>query len=155
MDFASILRGFFNDVCTLKSANPFSSALTTWASPASIRVGEIVVYFVDSQSSSLIRQNLPSAVPHSNTGSTAHGLPGGTISEVYVDAFKAMQNGVRGLAVVAFHEAMHNKLFPLNIHTSGGGGLALSPMSPDFGLTDGNKQLMAPALSTAVKQYII
>lgn len=147
--FGAVLQGFFNEVCKLKDARPFTSALTTWAPPVNIQREEIIVNFVNSWADSRIRKHDPNAELESKTGSTAH-FVGGKISEVYVDAFTTMP--VRGLAVVAFHEAMHNKLYPLDIHADGGGGLASTSVSWNFGLTDKNKQLMAKALSKQVPQ---
>jgi len=58
------------------------------------------------------------------------------------------------LALIAFHELMHNKLQRGNdMHKNGGGGLAVSPAQGWEQLTARNKQLMAAALRTPVRQY--
>src|SRR4051794_1865694 len=132
----NFLRGFYNEVCMQDAARQagYTSADVNW-SPAvgTVREGEVLIYFVGSQQESLIRRLLPDAVLHSTTGSTAHGLPGGKLSEVYVAGCAADPHLARCLAVVAFHESMHNKLGPeIDVHADGGGGLAGRLTGSDF-----------------------
>ncbi len=100
------------------------------------------------------------AALHSHTGQTLHGDSAGKVSEVYVaghlevQGFESLETSQKAslFAKGAFHECMHNKLYPLDIHSNGGGGLALQALSFNYGLTLGNMENMAPTLQLAVPQ---
>jgi hypothetical protein len=154
------LRELFNEVCLLDEC-PYYNAEFTWDYSAAsyIRPGEILIYFVESHAESLIRLASPHAKLHSNGGSTALNMPGGVLSEVYVNSdWKNDNNPARGYALTAFHEAMHNKLeYPGTnagfVHSQGGAGLAAPYFyHSGYQLSQRNKELMAPALPRRVPQ---
>ena len=64
------------------------------------------------------------------------------------------------LAGIAFHEAMHNKIDPFhgsswNLHTSGGGGLALGNFGGSQTHTSANIRLMGQYIYRPRRQYIL
>jgi hypothetical protein len=120
-----------------------------WSYQASdLEPWDVVVYFVRDPSRS-IAARLGSSSSDDNAGLTAF-TSSGVVSEVYVEG-----NGPgEKLALIAFHEIMHNKLQRGNdMHKNGGGGVAVSPVQGWEQLTPKNKQLMAAALRTPVPQY--
>lgn len=65
-----------------------------------------------------------------------------------------------GLAGMAFHEAMHNKIDPFqpagwDLHTSGGGGLAVVNLGWNQAYTQANINLMGQRINRARRQYIL
>src|SRR5262245_62947328 len=106
------LKEFFDQVCTSPLA-PFSDSDFWWDSSASdVRANEVLIYFLDSKADSLVQQVSPSVTL--GPGGTTLIRTSGNLSEVYVrESIAAMGGGAdlaRGLAVLAFHESMHNKL---------------------------------------------
>ena len=62
-------------------------------------------------------------------------------------------DSARALAVLAFHEAMHNLLKRGNdLHAMGGMGLAAATVFPNSKLTQRNKELMAAAMGKNIPQ---
>ncbi len=158
---ARVLGQLFTRVCTSRAARPVDAAQVRWGSAAGdVRSGDLVVHFSPDRETGVGRQVTQDALAHSQTGQTIQGHQDGKISEVFVLGHESIR-GYQGLtddqraqlfAKAAFHECMHNKLHPLNIHTEGGGGLSLTPISWDYGLTGRNIDLMAPALRLDIRQ---
>jgi hypothetical protein len=149
------IKALFDEVC----ASPLTSYSTSdywWNSAAGdVRSGEVLIYFLTERSDSLVRQ-VQSGAGLGQAGTTLI-RTAGNISEVYVkESLAAMGGGstiARGLAVLAFHEAMHNKLRLGNsLHSTGGGGVAATTIYADSELKQRNIDLMARALATAVPQ---
>ena len=149
------MQELFNAVCGSPST-PYSDSDFWWnASPGNVRAHEVVVYFVSNKSESLVKKVAPSI--GLGGGGTTRIHASGNLSEVYVaESLSAMGGGsdiARGLAVLAFHEAMHNKLKLGNsLHAVGGGGLASTTVYATTKINAQNIAKMAPALSLAVPQ---
>jgi hypothetical protein len=148
------LKELFDQVCS-HPASAYSGGDYWWEPNAGdIADHELLVYLVSNRSNSIIRSLFP-----------GQGLgPGGTtyfnnnysLTEVYFDVgFNlADANPHRGLAVLCFHELMHNKLKRGNsLHTNGGGGLARATVYSNYMLSAENKRLMANALGNKRPQY--
>jgi hypothetical protein len=144
------LEGFFDEICQLDSC-PFDSSDFTWNPPASAVSGMLLIYFVNSQASSLVRQVIQGK--ELGDGGTTFVSPTGNLSEVYFTFADQANDAARALAIVAFHEAMHN-LLQLNnsLHDTGGGGLAAKQVRETTRLTDRNKQLIAPVMGNNIPQ---
>ena len=111
----------------------------------------LLIYFVDDQSSSLVRQIKPNSPL--GGGGTTHISSAGNLSEVYVSAAASDENSPRALAVLAFHEAMHNLLKKgQSLHASGGMGLAAETVFSNSRLTQKNKELMAAVTGKTIPQ---
>ena len=149
------LKEFFDKVCS-SPLTPFSDSDFWWdSSSADVRSQEVLIYFLDSKQNSLVRQ--VAAGSPLGPGGTTLIRSSGNLSEVYVrESLAAMGGGgdfARGLAVLAFHEAMHNKLrLGGGLHTTGGGGMAATTVFANTNLNAQNIAVMAPALSRAVPQ---
>ncbi len=161
LGIANVLGQLFTRVCESRAARPVDSAQVRWGSSAGdVRSTDLVVYFSPDRESGIGRRVTQDALVHSRTGQTIQGHQDGKLSEVFVlgheslSGFQSLTEEQRAqlFAKGAFHECMHNKLHPLNIHTDGGGGLALTPLSWDYGLTPRNIELMAPALRLDIRQ---
>ncbi|HYP78477.1 MAG TPA: hypothetical protein VER12_21040 [Polyangiaceae bacterium] len=114
---------------------------------------DVVVYFVADRSRSLAVRNGAQEPPMNAAGYTS-GSPTGVVSEVYVE----MNLPGAKLANIALHEIMHNKLdvgrrVLHDIHTQGGGGIALATSSAEAKLTTRNKQLLGANMFVSVRQY--
>jgi hypothetical protein len=151
------LKEFFNRVCT-SPLTPYSDSDFWWDSAASeVRAEEVLIYFLDSKSDSLVQQ--ASAGATLGPGGTTLIRSSGNLSEVYVrESLAAMGGGAdfaRGLAVLAFHEAMHNKLkLGGSLHSTGGGGMAATTVFANTNLNAANIAKMAPTLSRTVAQNV-
>jgi hypothetical protein len=149
------LKEFFDRVCT-SPLTPYSDSDFWWdSSPSDVRADEVLIYFLDSKSDSLVQQ--VSAGATLGPGGTTLIRSSGNLSEVYVrESLAAMGGGAdvaRGLAVLAFHEAMHNKLkLGGSLHSTGGGGMAAATVFANTNVNTGNIAKMAPALSRTVAQ---
>ena len=143
------IKKFFDEICLL-TACPFSTS-DYWWDPATVKDTELLIYFVNGPSSSLVRKIFPS---HSlGSAGTTHISTAGNLSEVYLSATAGHPNRVRALAVLAFHEAMHNLLrLGAGLHGSGGMGLAAATVYATTQLTSKNKQLLAPVMGTHILQ---
>jgi hypothetical protein len=120
-----------------------------WSYQASdLEPWDVVVYFVRDRSQSIAARL--GAQPSDDAAGLTSFTSSGVVSEVYVEG-----NGPADkLALIAFHEIMHNKLQRGNsMHQNAGGGVAVSPTKGWEQLTARNKQLMAGALRTPVRQY--
>ncbi|MDH3466610.1 MAG: hypothetical protein OES26_12040 [Gammaproteobacteria bacterium] len=155
------LQQLFNRVVNDPRARPVSSARVLWTNHSGgVGPADLVVYFSTDRAHGVTQRVAAQAAQHSHTGQTLLGDSAGIVSEVYVSGHLQVGGfdslGTRQKASLfakgAFHECMHNKLYPLNIHTGGGGGLASATLSYDFGLVARNIDLMAPALQVAAPQ---
>lgn len=139
----STLEGWFG-----KIVDAGDTAIVNWvtAEPASIQEHELLVYFVGTRSSTILK-----FMPGSKGGGTDNGYTafGNSItgSEVYVS------NSRTGLAQIAFHELMHNKLQldDANLHKKD--GLAKIPIPPSGSPSDKNNSDMKAALKNKNKQW--
>ncbi len=151
------LKEFFDQVCT-SPLTPYSSSDFWWDSSATdVRANEVLIYFLDRKADSLVRQ-VASGAPLGPGGTTLI-RSSGNISEVYVrESLAAMGGGgdfARGLAVLAFHEVMHNKLkLGGSLHSTGGGGMAATTVFADTRMNARNISKMAPTLSRSVPQNL-
>jgi hypothetical protein len=143
------LKGFFDEVCQLQSC-PFSDS-DFWWDPTSVGDTDLLVYFIDSKSDSLVHKIRPKA--SLGAGGTTHVSTAGNLSEVYLSAARNDVDPIRALAVLAFHEAMHNLLRLGNsLHASGGMGLAAETVYSNSTLTARNKTLMAGVMGKKIPQ---
>ncbi len=153
----SYLKEFFDQVCT-SPLTTFSDSDFHWnTSSSEIRSHEVLIYFLPTKQDSLIRQE--SAGAPLGPGGTTLIRTAGNLSEVYVtESIAAMGGGAdlaRGFAVLAFHEAMHNKLKKggsLHSNAVGGGGMAAGTVFANTQLTTQNIEKMARALGNSVPQ---
>ncbi len=130
------LKNLFDEVCQLPSC-PFSDS-DFWWDPTSVTDTSLLIYFVDGPSSSLVRKVRPKAPL--GVGGTTHISNAGNLSEVYVSVAANDSNPARALAVLAFHEAMHNLLKTgQGLHGSGGMGLAAAIVYSNSKLTQKNQ----------------
>jgi hypothetical protein len=143
------IKRLFDEVCALPACK-FSSS-DYWWDPATVDDKSLLIYFVDGHSDSKIRNVNPRSPL--GPGGTTHISSAGNLSEVYVSAASGQADPARALAVLAFHEAMHNLLKMGNrLHGVGGMGLAAETIFSNSALTARNKALLAPVMGTAIKQ---
>jgi hypothetical protein len=143
------MKTLFDEVCQLPSC-PFSDS-DFWWDPRSVSDTSLLIYFVDGKTSSLVHKVKPKTAL--GGGGTTHISSAGNLSEVYVSIGVKDSNPARALAVLAFHEAMHNLLKLGNgLHGSGGMGLAAATVFSNSKLTQKNKDLMAKVMGTKVPQ---
>lgn len=143
------IKKFFDEICLL-AACPFSVS-DYWWDPASVADTELLIYFVHGPSSSVVHRIRPSA--SLGPAGTTHISPAGNLSEVYLSAIAGQPDPVRALAVLAFHEGMHNLLkMGGGLHGAGGMGLAAATVYSTTQLTSRNKQLLAPVMGTRIPQ---
>ena len=83
------LKLLFDEVCQLSSC-PFDIS-DFWWDPTSVSTTSLLIYFVDDQSSSLVRQIKPNSPL--GGGGTTHISSAGNLSEVYVSAAASDENG--------------------------------------------------------------
>lgn len=149
------IKALFDEVCA-SPLTTFDASDYWWNSAAGdVRAGEVLVYFLTERGDSLVRKVQAGA--GLGAGGTTLIRTAGNLSEVYVkEALAAMGGGAsiaRGLAVLAFHEAMHNKLRLGNkMHSTAGGGIAATTVYANTELKQRNVDLMAKALATPVAQ---
>lgn len=143
------LKKMFDEVCVL-DACPFSSSDYSW-DPQSVDDTSLLVYFVNGHDESKIRIVKPGT--GLGPGGTTHISSAGNLSEVYVSAADGQDNPARAIAVLAFHEAMHNLLKLGNgLHATGGMGLAAATIFSNSSLSPKNKALMAPVMGKKIRQ---
>ena len=127
----------------------------SWSLSASqLQAHDVVVHFVHDPSSSIARSVGAKRDDGANAGGLTAKTSAGVVCEVYVDG----NMPARRLANIAFHEIMHVKLdigtsVIGDLHTKGGGGLAVPPTNEWTPLTARNVQLMAANLFRKVPQY--
>lgn len=127
----------------------------SWSLSASqLRAHDVVIHFVMDPSSSIARTVGVTRDDGANAGGLTARTSAGVVCEVYVDG----NMPARRLANIAFHEIMHVKLdvgarVIGDLHTRGGGGLAVPPTNEWTPLTARNVELMAANLFRKVPQY--
>ena len=136
------LEGWF-----AKIVDSTDTAVVSWVKSApTIQDNELLVYFVGSRSSTILKY-----MPGNKGGGTDNGYTvlGGSItgSEVYVS------NSKNGLAQIAFHELMHNKLQMNDGALHQKDGLARIPIPPSGTPSDANIKDMKAALKNTAKQW--
>lgn len=153
---AACMQDWFNQIC--KGTNHKYAEFHWVFGPGQVADNELLVYIVGSQLTSIIKWKAPN-FPLGYAGATYLDA-GGMISEIYLEACRGDPHFARHLAVVAFHELMHNKLdanpssqVVSDIHTQGGQGMALANLASSTMLTDGNIGLMRGALDRKQPQY--
>lgn len=158
---AGELQTLYAQVCTGTGHTPVVQVVERTRvaqQPPNLLAGEVVAHILASRAGSLIRRQAPSAHIESS-GATAW-LDGTMISEIYLSA--APRRPV-GIAKLLFHELMHNKLDShpdpalrscADIHTSGGGGVALAEIDFQTPLTEQNAALMRDALGRQIPQFL-
>jgi len=137
------LEGWFG-----KIVDSGDTASVSWISsePSSIQEHEMLVYFVSSSGSTILK-----FMPGGGTGGSGNGYTvfGGSLtgSEVYVSSSKS------GLAELTFHELLHNKLHldDANLHKKDGLARATVPLGGQP--SDQNIKDMKAALKTKQKQW--
>lgn len=143
------IKKFFDEICLLAACR-FSTS-DYWWDPATVSDTDLLIYFVDGPSASVVRQIRPNA--SLGSAGTTHISTAGNLSEVYLSASAGQPNRTKALAVLAFHEAMHNLLKQgAGLHGSGGMGLAAATVYATTQLTSRNKQLLAPVMGTRIPQ---
>jgi hypothetical protein len=134
----AVINRFFTEVIAATASlprAPFMYANVQWVScpgepPA--RDFEIVIYFVPSRGDSILTK-MPNLVQSLDLNGFTKFRPAPSACEVYTDAL-----GPNDWALVALHEAMHNKLAmnDATLHnlpvSQGGGGVASSPVGPTW-----------------------
>jgi hypothetical protein len=150
------MKQLFDEVC--QNSNSTYDMSDYWWDPGkgSVKDTELLVYVMFDSSQSLIAKKYPrSGVNLSNGGNTywrADSTP--RISEIYLNTMLKYMDAHRLIAKLAFHELMHNKLEPFNVHSQGGGGLATDGIiTSSTPLNDTNKELMAKKLTRRIPQY--
>lgn len=145
------LQTLFDDVFSGAS----DSATVAWGTAAGTEA--LVLHFVENVASSYVIQKLPGKPIASKDGGFTRTQNNTTGSEFYkfVDFGDGTLSQVRasGMAVIAFHEAMHNKTGWDNakLHgPDGGGGVATSPAG--HALTSKNKSIMQTAMASTNTQ---
>jgi len=138
----SKLEGWFGKIVDTTDA-----ALVTWTSsmPATIQDHEMLVYFVSSSGSSILKF-MPGNTKGGGSGNGLTVFGSSSASEIYVSSSR------NGLAELTFHELMHNKLQldDANLHKKDGLAVKTVPLngqpSPSniidmkAALKNGNKQ---------------
>jgi hypothetical protein len=143
------MKALFDEVCQL-DACPFSDS-DFWWDPTTVSDTSLLVYFVDGKGSSLVHKVKPKWPL--GAGGTTHISTADNLSEVYVSAATNNANPARALAVLAFHEAMHNLLkMGQSLHGSGGMDLAAVKVFSNSKLTQKNKDLMAGVMGDKILQ---
>jgi hypothetical protein len=162
------LQHLFNQVCKLPITPFTSSSFLIDPNPGQIADRELLVYFVDDANASVISKVHQEVEPDLSKGGRTWFLgEQPRISEVYVLPVLKFEDRYPLLGNLCFHEFMHNKLEPFDIHNRGGDGLAIGNCMSAMGgrlticdeirsstpLTEKNKELMAKALTKRVLQY--
>ena len=151
----TLTKGFFdrviNSARTLRSRFDEGARVrwTTSCPTSRIRSHELLVYIVQSVSSSVVSNHYPNVTPGTN-GVTAWttGAGGTTGSEVYVGRMNPALT-----ARVIFHETMHNKTHWNDLRLHSRGGLASATVMENTRLTDRNIQDMARVLGNNRPQW--
>lgn len=151
------LKEFFDGVCASPLTSYSDSDFWWDSSSTDVRSHEVLIYFLSNKQDSLVKQVAAGTIL--GPGGSTLIRSSGNLSEVYVtESLAAMGGGgdfARGLAVLAFHEAMHNKLrLGEGLHTMGGGGMAAATVFANTNLNAKNIAMMAPTLSQAVPQNL-
>ncbi len=123
------------------------TALATWitTAPAAIQDHELLIYYVSSSSSSILKFMPGNTNSGSGNGMTVIGSS--SASEVYVSSSKS------GLAELTFHELMHNKLKLDDAKLHKKDGLAVKEVPLGGVPSTANTSEMKAALKNSNKQW--
>lgn len=154
---ANNLTHWFDDICKRSTTFRGSTVHCWWTSNvALLDDDEMIIYFVPNPRRSLIKSVAKSSAAHAGGGTVM--TDSGMISEVFISESAGDARIGRLLAILAFHELMHNKLdahptrsVVSDIHNLGGAAKATVSHSDDP--SDSNKKLMAAHLGTRIPQY--
>lgn len=151
------LKTMFQTICNHKNST-VAIADYSWER-GNVASTDVVVYCCGTKEYGSVIKGKDGAAIHDSASGGTYDYTGGMISEVYLRSIDGAANFVSVAANIIFHEIMHNKLDAPkvktvnDIHTSGGGGLAVTKVSAGSALTDKNIELMAGVLSKVVPQY--
>lgn len=154
---AKDLTHWFDDICKKSTTFRGSTVHCWWTSNVHLLdEDEMIIYFVPQPRRSLIRSVGKRNLPHKSGGTVM--TDQGMISEVFISECAGDARIGRLLAVIAFHELMHNKLdahptraVVKDIHNLGGAAKATVGHGDDP--TYGNRSLMAKHLGIRIPQY--
>ena len=151
----SELKSLFDKVCQHNNSEFEASDCRLNPGQGDIAPHELLVYFVNDSGASIIKKaNSNADVDLTKSGNTYFSGNQPRITEVYVLPVLKFDDRHKALANLCFHELMHDKLEPLNVHVNGGGGLATDgTITSSTPLLDKNKELMAKALGKRIPQY--
>jgi len=151
------IKNLYDQVCQDPNTT-FSDSDFFWnSSPGSIQSNEVLIYFVNTKGDSLITQVWPGS-QLGVSGTTKWNTSSGCISEIYVSECISQMGDcdvALGLALMAFHESMHNKVrMGDSLHNQSGVSLGRRVISfCGQALSAGDIALMAPALDRDTAQY--
>jgi hypothetical protein len=154
---ANDLTHWFDNICNRSTTFRGSTVHCWWTSNVQLLDDdEMIIYFVPNPRRSLIRSVGKSDAAHAGGGTFM--TDKGMISEVFISESAGDARIGRLLAVLAFHELMHNKLdahptksVVQDIHNLG--GAAKAKVGHGDEPTDNNKKLMAQHLGIRIPQY--
>jgi hypothetical protein len=146
---ASDLRSWFTEILQMTNSPVGNTAAVTWVdNRPQIQPYELLIFFVQSQSYSVL-QHMPRINVRNRTRSGLTGWNGAfTCSEVYIDF------GTRFLSQMAFHEAMHNKTHFDNQRLHSGDGLARESLQSPGAPSANNKTLMSQHILSNKPQWL-
>jgi len=156
--FFTELEQLFMQIAGMPAANPYDDFSVYWWTSRPVHVGanEPLVWFVASQSKSLIKKAYGKKSDTIGAGLTAVRESKGNISEIYLDA--KFNNTDKNRAIAAFHELMHNKSQKGNeMHDPAmavGKGELTGASNFSSGLNSADRELMAPLLKDEVPQWM-
>ena len=152
------LTDWFKTVCGYSKSYKSATVNCWWSSNALlVDEDELVVYFLPSPRHSLVKK-VAGSLPIKDSGGATFQTKKGMISEVHISGAAGDARISRLLAILAFHELMHNKL---DAHPSKSvhkdvhklGGAAKGTLSASDSPSDSNKRLMGRHLGVEIKQY--
>ena len=150
------IKQLFDEVCKHPDSK-YTISDYWWDPPkGTVKDTELLVYVLWDSSTSLIHKKHPKWKINLKNGGNTFWLGDSTprISEIYLDTMLKFMDAHLLIARLAFHELMHNKLEPFNVHSKGGGGLATDGViTSSTPLNDTNKEVMAKKLGKRVPQY--
>lgn len=150
------VKKIFDEVCQHKDS-PYSTSDFWWDPPqGTVKNTELLVYVLWDSSQSLIAKEHPKQnIDLTKSGNTFFlGSSTPRITEIYINNALKFVDAHLLFAKLTFHEFMHNKLEPFDVHSKGGGGLATGgTINSSTTLNEKNKELMAKKLNKKVPQY--
>lgn len=149
------LKKLFDAVCQRPETSFIQSDFWWDPAPGTVLGHELLIYCLPDSSQSIIHKEQKTfSIDLTKSGNTFFLGTVPRISEIYIGPVLKYQNSAELLARGCFHELMHNKLEPFDIHTKGGMGLATGgTITTATPLTEENKRLMAKALKTTRVQF--
>jgi hypothetical protein len=139
-------------------AGTSDSVTVVWGTGSS--ADNLIIHFVLDLKHSFIREKWPAATISPDAGGHTHTEGALACSEIYQN-INGIRQQVRQLAVLAFHESLHN-LLPFwgmeEMHNLDGGGraagLAGKKVGPDAEMTARNKELIRRGFSVKNPQHL-